>query len=183
MGSSQGGWCVLNLCVHEPDRVEAAALLAPAASLAPFSRMTVLSLRIPPPPWVARPALRALLGGDVELDERLPRVMASSFRHFRYQQRAVYPDMFGDTSLGRVTSPLLVMVGDREIIYEYELREVLARAARLIPHAHTELVPGAGHVLNLQMPELVNRRLLEFFSTARAEAKTSALSPGASRSG
>ncbi len=165
IGSSQGGWFVLNLCVAEPDRVEAAALLAPAASLAPFSTMTSISLRLPMPPgWVAKPALRAVVGPSVDIDDRVSQVMAMGLKHFRYQERAVFPDVFSDTALRRVTSPVLVMVGDREIIYEPQA--AVARAAHAIPNVETELVPGARHLLNVQMPELVNERILRFLAAA-----------------
>ena len=167
IGSSQGGWFVLNLCVMEPDRVEAAALLAPAASIAPFATMTNLSLRLGTPPgWAAKPALRAILGPDVDVDERITRVMAMGLKHFRYQQRAVIPNVFSDTALSRVTAPILVMIGDREIIYAPG--EALERAARTIADVQTALVPGAGHLLNVQMPALVDARMLEFFAEAHS---------------
>lgn len=165
VGSSQGGWFVLNLCIHQPERVEAAALLAPAASLIPFSRGTAISLRLPPPPaWTARPALRATAGSDVELDERLVRVMALGLKHFRYQQRAVIPDVFGDVSLSQVTAPMLVMVGDKEIIYDP--RDALDRAQRAMPGAEAVLVPQGRHLLNVQFPKLIEGHLLNFFTAA-----------------
>ncbi|MDH4309742.1 MAG: alpha/beta hydrolase [Acidimicrobiia bacterium] len=163
VGSSQGGWIVLNLCVMNPERVTSAALLAPAASLLPFSWQTEVSLRLHPPGWTARPALRAILGPDVEIDDRLVDVMAAGLKHFRYQQRSVFPDVFGETALNRVDAPLLIVIGDREIIYEP--RAALARAAASIPHARTELVRDAGHLLNLQMPDLVDQMITSFFAS------------------
>jgi pimeloyl-ACP methyl ester carboxylesterase len=164
VGSSQGGWFVLNFCSQRPSRVEAAALLAPAASLVPFSPIAALSLRLPPPPaWVAKPSLRAILGPDVRVDDRIVDVMALGLKHFRYQQRAVIPDVFGDTALSTATAPILVLIGDQEIIYEP--RHALARAEASLPQAQTELVPGAGHLLNLQMPEEIDDRLLSFFAS------------------
>ena len=160
VGSSQGGWIALNLCVMNPERVMSVVLLAPAASLQPFSWQTQVSLRLRPPAWTARGALRAILGPDIEIDERIARVMAAGLKHFRYQQRAVFPDVFSDTALGKVDAPVLVLIGDREIIYDP--RAALARADTSLPHAQTELVEGAGHLLNLQMPDLINDRLLAF---------------------
>ncbi len=170
VGSSQGGWIVLNLCVMNPERITAAALLAPAASLLPFSWQTQVGLRLHLPSWTAGPALRKILGPDFELDERLVKVMAAGMRHFRYQQRSVFPDVFSDTALAEVKAPVLVMIGDREIIYDP--RKALARAASSIPGAQTELVAKAGHLPNLQMPELVDDRLLRFFDAAPQPART-----------
>lgn len=160
VGSSQGGWMALNLCVMNPERTVAAALLAPAASLAPFSWQTEVSLRLRPPAWTAEGALRAILGSDVEIDDRLVRVMAAGLKHFRYQQRSVFPDVFSDTALGKVQAPVLVLIGDREIIYDP--RAALSRADSSLPHSRTELVEGAGHLPNLQMPDLIDDRLVAF---------------------
>ncbi len=160
VGSSQGGWIALNLCVMNPERTTAAALLAPAASLASFSWQTQLALRLRPPAWTAEGALRAILGSDVAVDDRLVRVMAAGLKHFRYQQRSVFPDVFSDTALGKVQAPVLVLIGDREIIYDP--RAALDRAAASIPHVRTELVEGCGHLLNVQMPDLIDDRVLGF---------------------
>lgn len=162
VGSSQGGWIVLNLCVMNPERVTSAALLAPAASLLPFSWQTKVSLRLHPPGWAAAPALRAIVGPDVEVDDRLVHVMAAGLRHFRYQQRSVFPDVFGETALSKVDAPLLVMIGDREIIYEP--RAALERAAALMPQARTKLVQEGGHLLNLQMSDFVDQTLIRFLA-------------------
>jgi hypothetical protein len=39
------------------------------------------------------------------------------------------------------------------------------RARKLIPNIQTAIIPGAGHALNFDQPELVNARLLEFLKT------------------
>jgi pimeloyl-ACP methyl ester carboxylesterase len=166
VGSSQGGWIVLNLCVMNPERVTSAALLAPAAGLLPFSWQTRVSLRLHPPGWAARPALRTILGPGVQIDDRLVDVMAAGLKHFRYQQRSVFPDVFGETALNRVDAPLLIVIGGREIIYEP--RAALARAASSIPRARTELVEEGGHLLNLQMPEFINQTLTSFLASAQS---------------
>ncbi len=76
------------------------------------------------------------------------------------------PNVFSGTALSRVTAPILVMIGDREIIYAPG--EALERAARTIADVQTALVPGAGHLLNVQMPALVDARVLEFFAEAHS---------------
>lgn len=162
VGSSQGGWIALNLCIMSPERVTGAALLAPAASLTPFSWQTEISLRLRPPGWTAGGALRAILGRHAAIDERIVRVMAAGLKHFRYQERSVFPDVFSDTALGRIEAPVLVLIGDREMIYDPHV--ALARAVASIPGVQAELVKGSGHLPNLQMPELIDDRLLRFFA-------------------
>jgi len=170
VGSSHGGWLALNLAVARPERVRRLALLAPAASFRPFRRGAIFSIRLGPfmPGWTAGPSLRAIFGGRHRVDERIVALLATSLRHYRFQQRPVYPDVFSDEELRSVRALTLVMFGDKEIIYDPI--PALERAESLIPAAQTELVPDAGHLLNIEQPELVDRRLLTFLGSGRPEA-------------
>jgi len=160
VGSSQGGWLALNLSVAEPDRVARLALLAPAASLLPFRRLALLSIRLGPymPGWTAGPSLRPIFGNRHRVDDRIVDLLATSLDHFHFQEHPVYPDVFSDDDLRTVRARTLVMLGDKELIYDPAA--ALARAATLIPTVETELVPNAGHLLNIEQPDLVNRRLV-----------------------
>ncbi|MDH3193779.1 MAG: alpha/beta hydrolase [Acidimicrobiia bacterium] len=160
VGSSHGGWLALNLAVAQSERVRRLALLAPAASLMPFRRGAIVSIRLGPfmPGWTAWPSMRPIFGNRYEIDDRIVEVLAMSLRHYRYQQRPVYPDVFSDEELRSVRAETFVMLGDKEILYD-PLR-ALERAGSLIPSVRTELVANTGHLLNIEQAELVDRRLL-----------------------
>ena len=55
------------------------------------------------------------------------------------------------------------MVGDREMIYDPQ--RAVDRVRTLIPGAEAEIVPGVGHLLGMQRPDLVNVRLLAFLTS------------------
>jgi pimeloyl-ACP methyl ester carboxylesterase len=76
--------------------------------------------------------------------------------------RTVKPCVFRDDELRRIAAPTLLLIGDSEVIYDPQA--ALERAARLIPHIETGLIPGAGHDLMRDQPALVNGRILAFFS-------------------
>jgi pimeloyl-ACP methyl ester carboxylesterase len=69
--------------------------------------------------------------------------------------------VFTDGELKGMTVPVLLLLGDHEIMYEP--RKALDLAAGLIPGLQAELIPDAGHILNSDQPKLVNARILEFF--------------------
>jgi len=48
----------------------------------------------------------------------------------------------------------------------YDPNQAARRAAALIPECDVEVVPGVGHLLGMQRPELVNARLDAFMSLA-----------------
>jgi pimeloyl-ACP methyl ester carboxylesterase len=165
VGSSHGGWLALNLAVAEPGKVGKLALLAPAASLLPFRKGAMLSIRLGPymPGWTAGPSLRPIFGKRHRVDKRLVDLLALSLSDFRFQEAAVFPDAFSDDELRSVSAQTLVLLGDKEIIYDPE--DALRRAGSLIPDVRTELVPDTGHLLNLERPELVNQALLAFLGS------------------
>ncbi len=60
----------------------------------------------------------------------------------------------------RLHMPVLLLIGDREIMYDPAI--AIRRAKQLIPHIQAELVEGAGHFLLADQPEKVNERALQF---------------------
>jgi pimeloyl-ACP methyl ester carboxylesterase len=74
---------------------------------------------------------------------------------------------FTDQELAAVRVPALVLVGSRSALLRP--RRVLERVTACIPGVRAEIVPGAGHGLNLERPELVNGRLLEFVASCRQD--------------
>lgn len=164
VGSSHGGWLSLNLAVQHPDRVRRLALLAPAASLLPFRPPAVVSLRLGPfmRSWAAAPSVRALFGGRCQAEPRITELLAASLDHYRYQQRAVFPDVFSDAELQSVTATTLVALGEREVIYDPV--KALRRAQSVIPTVHTVWVADTGHLINMECPQLADGLLLELLA-------------------
>ena len=73
--------------------------------------------------------------------------------------RALWAEPFdwsGD--LGRITAPLLVIVGDDDYV-RVGHAETLARSVRA---GQLAVVPGASHLVPIEKPELFNRLVLEF---------------------
>jgi pimeloyl-ACP methyl ester carboxylesterase len=63
--------------------------------------------------------------------------------------------------LPSIAVPTLVVVGEGDALAPVDVAEAMAKA---IPGAHLEIVPGAGHVSNLENPDVFNRVLSEFLS-------------------
>lgn len=164
IGSSVGGWFSINLALHAPERVEKLVLLAPAASLLPFSLGTYLLLKtlpyLPVKPGGKRVLGMFLPGFDV--DARFARQFDLGVRGFRYAnpRKSIFPRPFSDEQLGAISVPTLLLIGDRERIYDPH--KALERAARLVPRIETGLVPGGGHILAMQLPDVVGERVLAF---------------------
>lgn len=65
------------------------------------------------------------------------------------------------TDLARITAPTLILIGDHDV----PTIEHAAGMRRAIPDAQLAVVPGAGHGVLFEKPDLVNGLLLEFLTT------------------
>jgi hypothetical protein len=74
----------------------------------------------------------------------------------------LFPQVYTPEELGRIEAPTLLLVGGEEKLYAP--RKAIARAELLIPDLTTLLVPGAGHTLNMERPEMVNPAIIEFLT-------------------
>ena len=168
-GYSMGARLALHAALAMPDRVERLVLVSASAGIEDagerltrrsadealaadierhdiewfVERWRALPLFAHDPPWVAE---------EVAREERrcTPAALAASLRTFG--PGAMVP-MWG--RLCELAMPVAVLAGERDERYVAAAR----RLAREIPHAHLEIVPGAGHRLALEAPAEVARAL------------------------
>jgi pimeloyl-ACP methyl ester carboxylesterase len=79
--------------------------------------------------------------------------MHEPVRRVDLEHLAIHPD-------ARAIRGVPVVIGDRERIYDPH--KALERTARLVPGIETDLVPGGGHILAMQLPDVVGERVLAF---------------------
>jgi pimeloyl-ACP methyl ester carboxylesterase len=167
IGSSFGGFHSTNFAVHHPERVTGLVLLAPAATLQPFRLLATLAIRsgsLFPMPRTVRPGLRGMMQGDLPT-EIFVRQMETGVAGFRYDIAGIFPSELPDEDLASIACRTLVLVGDHEMIYDAE--EAVERARDLIPRVEAEIVPGVGHLLGMQRPDIVNHRIGRFLTPSR----------------
>ncbi|MEV5765466.1 alpha/beta fold hydrolase [Micromonospora sp. NPDC052213] len=162
VGVSYGGWLGLCLAVHRPQRLASVTLLDPGglekvpfrfyANLLLGAFATLAPKRIRP--WLARLLANHAL---VMPPEHLNPVMLAA-RTWRTNRPAARP--FSDGELRSITVPVQLIIAGRSSLLCP--KKALARAEALIPGVRAEIIPGAGHGLPLEQPELVNGRILDF---------------------
>ncbi len=162
IGSSFGGFLCANLAARNPERIQAVVLLAPAATLQPFSTAAKIFIRLGslvPLPSTVRPGLRAMMGGGLP-DERIVRQMETGVAGFRYDHAGIFPSELPDADLRRIRCPTLVLVGENERIYD--AAAAVNRAQALITGAAAHVMPGLGHLPGMQDAPLVNALATDF---------------------
>ena len=167
-GLSYGGFIALRLTLSTPERVTKLVLMSPA-SLRPirsrfFLRMAAMFL----PAFVLSAQAKQKLVLGVYSPEAVP-VIKQMLTPTDFRYNMYLPPVYTDAELQQVKPPTLLLLGEHEVIYDRHAG--LNRARTLIPNLETAIIPGAGHALNFDQPEMVNTRILEFLQKDTGSAE------------
>ena len=168
-GVSYGGWIAFHFALYAPERTVKIVSIAPAAT---FQRIR-LSFFIRSIPILLIPIKKAKryfqihfirwLSGvsDVTMLEADPLwnqyFCGASLARFR---PVAPPTVFDDRELQNITTPTLLLVGEKEVIYDP--KTVLERAGRTMPNITTELIPHGTHTMSRGKKEMINARIVAY---------------------
>jgi pimeloyl-ACP methyl ester carboxylesterase len=74
----------------------------------------------------------------------------------------MFPTVYTDKELAQIELPVLLLVGAGEKIYNPH--KAMARAQQWLPDLTAEIISNAGHLLIMDQPEIINRRILDFLN-------------------
>jgi pimeloyl-ACP methyl ester carboxylesterase len=167
-GLSYGGWITAEYALRYPDRVRKCVLIAPAATVLPFSTEFIknLILAILPPRYFLKNVMYWLMEDLANKDEESRRVLESVIddamlarQSFKFKA-LVDPRVLTDEELRRSKVPTLFLVGENEKIYQPA--EAIRRLNDVAPGISTEMLANCGHDLTFVHSELLNERILRF---------------------
>ncbi|GAB4577586.1 MAG: enantioselective carboxylesterase CesB [Anaerolineales bacterium] len=158
-GLSYGGFIAAQTALSLPERVNSLILMAPASllSIRPIFFLRMMGVLIPGLSFVSK---QKLIMGTAPTNA-IPAIQQMfTTNDFRYSM--YLPPTFKDDQLRQIRAPTLLLIGEQEVIYNY--KAAIARAKKLIPNIETTIIPGAGHALNFDQPEIVNQHILAFLN-------------------
>jgi pimeloyl-ACP methyl ester carboxylesterase len=162
VGMSYGSWLALNQGAHGAGRLATITVLDPGGlqKVRPMFMVTMLAgvpAMAAPKRW--RPTLGRLLANHalVMPAEVMAPVMAGT-HHFRPHRPPAPP--LPDDVLRAIRVPTLVLLAQRSTLLH--AGRASARVTGLIADVQAEIVPGVGHALAFEAPDLVNERILRF---------------------
>jgi pimeloyl-ACP methyl ester carboxylesterase len=165
VGNSFGGFIALNTALYHPELVRKVVLISPAATFDPMRalyrrysipymlRYTIGSTRLllKAYEWLWQGYPRDECIGQLRMITAVEGVM----RHGA-------PAVFSDKELRKIHTPVLLLIGDHEVIYQPE--RVTQRATRLVAGLKAEMIPNANHNAEYTNAEAVNEKLLKFLA-------------------
>lgn len=160
---SFGGSIGTNFAMHQPERVEKLALLAPFKPFAKQSMGFLFGFY----PWVIRtPAASRAFEKRMcyREDFGYPEHSALLFERFRSGKLLlkVPPRTFTDLEFRLLTMPTLLLVGDQEFLFDGGA--AVERAMRVLPNGDAVLIPECNHAVVSDQTEFVTERLLGFLA-------------------
>jgi 3-oxoadipate enol-lactonase len=169
-GISMGGTVALQLAVHEPDLVNRLVLVNTFSKLQPssfsgllyflFRFLLVHTLGIPTQARTVAKRVFPHPEQDYLRQNLYAQVIQSDPRAYRAAMRALARFNILN-SLSEIKSPTLVITGENDSTVPPSLQKKLANA---IPNAQQVIIPGGGHGVSADQPEVFNRVLLDFLN-------------------
>jgi pimeloyl-ACP methyl ester carboxylesterase len=164
VGNSFGGMLAFTAALYLPGRVRKVVLISPAAT---FVQMWAFytHLAFPYKFGYTIGSERIIMSGFNWLWQDFPRD-ATATHYTRLSKTNGFPSyqlappVFSDEELRKIRSPMLLLIGDHEVIYNP--RRAIRRAARLVPGLKAEIIPNANHNAQVTAPDLVNQKILDF---------------------
>jgi pimeloyl-ACP methyl ester carboxylesterase len=167
VGLSHGGWLTCQFALSFPKRVHKMVLLAPAATVQPFSLEFLIrgTLGATRRRYFVRAVVHWLFADLVLQDPiRAEAAVDGMLTTFQCMQlrRVITPTVLKDHELRSLRIPTLFIVGENEKIYA--ARKAVLRLQKVAPQIMAEIIPGAGHDFNLVQANMVNRKVLDFLA-------------------
>ena len=170
VGMSYGGWLGLNLAMATPERLHKLVLLSPAASFQPFAKqfmLRVMLMSMIPIRFTADSIMRWMgikdTPGDL-ISRHLLDLFYLGTKHFRIPPESAFimPAIFSDEELRALKVPVLLLIGENEVIYD--AAKALDRARALLPNFEGDLVPRSNHNMCGSHYPIVDARVLDFLN-------------------
>lgn len=170
LGLSYGGWIAGQYGLARPERLSKLVLVAPAATVAWFSGDFItygVMCLIPHRSFTERMvrwALHDAAEGTPEQRRMVDEAVDNAWLGLRcFKLRPmVHPTVLTDEQWRSFEVPVLVLIGENEVIYSITGEEAIAKVNRVAPEIETELFAGCGHDITLVQAERFNRRVVEF---------------------
>jgi pimeloyl-ACP methyl ester carboxylesterase len=165
VGNSFGGYLALKAAIEIPDLLIKVSLISPAAS---FMQMWGSFWHVFIPSYIIGPIIKSkrfiLKGFDwmwqgfpIEKDIATLREITALAGLPPHQP----PEVFSNEALANIKIPVLLLIGDHEVIYK--AGSVIDRAKRLVPDIKTDIIANANHNAQYTACGEVNKSIIDYF--------------------
>jgi pimeloyl-ACP methyl ester carboxylesterase len=172
LGLSYGGWIFTQYALRRPERLKKVVLLAPAGTVAPISFAFVWRAVLTLLPGKKKAMRRFVdwaspgMAGDPKwAAARTALIEDAALGQKSFAGRKLVPPIPPeDSEWAKLTTPTLLMFGDREVIFGPA--KAAEKMRRVAPQLQLEIIPGVSHDFFVVAADEVNRRIISFLGAA-----------------
>jgi pimeloyl-ACP methyl ester carboxylesterase len=164
VGNSFGGFLTLNTALYLPELVRKVVLISPAATFVQmwpsFWHLFIPAHVIAPMIHSERLVLKSYewIWQGFPIDDCISQLRTIAAINGLPHHGP--PSVLSDEELRKIRTPVLLLIGDHEVVYKLE--EVIRRATRIVAGLKAEIVPNANHNAEYTAAEVINSKVLDF---------------------
>lgn len=163
IGASRGGWIATLLAVQKPNSIDKIVLLSPAQTFKfldkPRKTTSALMLKLFPSEKKFSKTLNTFSTHPENISRIYKRQFYLANKYAKSNSSMLKMMPFSDKELESIQNPVLVLIGDKDVINS---KESLERAHKHLKSSKTKVVQDAGHFLTIDQPKTVNDAVINF---------------------
>lgn len=163
IGASRGGWIATLLAIQKENSIDKIVLLSPAQTFKfidkPRKTSSALMLKLFPSEKKFSKTLKAFSTHPEKISPVYNRQFYLANKYAKSNSSMLKMTPFSDKELESINNPVLVLIGDKDIINS---DESLERAKKYLANSKTLLVKDAGHFLTIDQPKITNDAVINF---------------------
>lgn len=163
IGASRGGWIATLLATQQPNSIDKIVLLSPAQTFKFIDKVgkttSALMLKLFPSEKKFGKTLSTFSTHPENISRIYKRQFYLANKYAKSNSSMLKMHPFSDKELQSIQNPVLVLIGDKDVINS---EESLERAQKYLPKSKTKIIKDAGHFLTIDQPKIVNDAIINF---------------------
>jgi len=163
IGASRGGWIATLLATQKDNSIDKIVLLSPAQTFKFIDKMgkttTALMLKLFPSEKKFGKTLETFSTHPEKISPVYKRQFYLANKYAKSNSSMLKMTPFSDDELKSIQNPVLVLIGDKDVINS---EESLERAKKYLPKTKTIMVNDAGHFLSIDQSKFTNDAMINF---------------------
>lgn len=163
IGASRGGWIATLLATQKNNSIDKIVLLSPAQTFKFIDKVgkttSALMLKLFPNEKKFGKTLTAFSTHPEKISPVYKRQFYLANKYAKSNSSMLKMHPFSDKELESVQNPVLVLIGDKDVINS---EESLERAKKHLPNSKSQIIKDAGHFLTIDQPKITNDAVINF---------------------
>lgn len=163
VAASRGGWIATLLAVQKQNSIDKLVLLSPAQTFKFIDKVrktsSALMLKFFPSEKKFGKTLKTFSMHPEKISPIYKRQFYLANKYAKSNSSMLKMTPFSDDELESITNPVLVLIGDHDVINS---EESLERAQKYLPNCKTKIIKDAGHFLSIDQSKIVNDAMVDF---------------------